>query len=91
MVQLKAYLSLHVLFSHFRFNSSMVQLKEYRETNLRFLNRMFQFLYGTIKRCGKLLCYVSGTGFNSSMVQLKAGKYQQNNAAQPVSIPLWYN
>ncbi len=70
MVRLKVYYFKQEQQYYFRFNSSMVRLKEADELNSQF-KAMFQFQYGSIKSSFQLLIIGQEACFNSSMVRLK--------------------
>ncbi len=71
MVQLKAKIQLYAASLYLYFNSSMVQLKAPHGRKDDTPIFLFQFLYGTIKRCVSRYQFSCEANFNSSMVQLK--------------------
>ena len=52
---------------------------------------LFQFHYGSIKGVFKVVNEQTKAGFNSTMVRLKAAKYNAFKFRNHVSIPLWFD
>ncbi len=89
MVRLRDNTILNIVAGNTDFNSSMVRLRGYGDTNRGFILSYFNSSMVRLRVQQETIFILWLTNFNSSMVRLRASMFAKLHTYTDISIPVW--